>query len=598
MKAVRGVFTALIALIAANVCAQTGDNVLVVVNGSSVDSRRVGSAYASARSIAERQVIEISASTAESVERAEYLKTIEEPIGAWLRRHSMQDEVLYIVLTKGVPLRILGTPGVQGTGASVDSELALLYRKLVGWDAAPTGRIANPYFLADRPIGEARRFTRHNSDGYLVTRLDGFEEQDALALIGRAQRASIDGDVILDQRGSTALIGDRWLEAAAANTDAVRRGRSALETTSAPAASPNPVLGYYSWGSNDPANRRRQTGLRFVPGAIGGMFVSTDGRTFTPPPDDWAPGESTRRGGLFGSGSQSLAGDLIREGITGVSAHVDEPFLDATVRPQILFPAYLSGFTLAESFYLAMPFLSWQTIVIGDPLAAPFAARQLTDAEIHNGLDEATGLPAIFASRRLDVLARTGLNRQALIHLLRAEALANQGRDAETEAPLLQAVALEPRLTVAESRLALLYEAAGQHDKARTRYERLLAAGPNNPVALNNLAYSLARDGADLDRALTLADRAYRLSKASPIISDTLGWIHHLRGDHAAARPLVEAAASALPDNVDVLVHAAVVRAALGDATGAERALEAARKIDARVDDRPEVKSLDLPGRR
>ena len=27
---------------------------------------------------------------------------------------------------------------------------------------------------------------------------------------------------------------------------------------------------------------------------------------------------------------------------------------------------------LAESFYLAMPYVSWQTVVIGDPLCAPF----------------------------------------------------------------------------------------------------------------------------------------------------------------------------------------------------------------------------------
>ena len=38
----------------------------------------------------------------------------------------------------------------------------------------------------------------------------------------------------------------------------------------------------------------------------------------------------------------------------------------------MLFPAYLAGFNLIESFYLAIPHLSWQTIVVGDPLCAPF----------------------------------------------------------------------------------------------------------------------------------------------------------------------------------------------------------------------------------
>jgi uncharacterized protein (TIGR03790 family) len=149
-------------------------------------------------------------------------------------------------------------------------------------------------------------------------------------------------------------------------------GRVVFESTRGPAATDAPVVGYYSWGSNDTALRTRDVGMNFVAGAIGGTFVSTDGRTFTEPPKDWVPGPTDTPLGLFGSGSQSLAGDLIRRGLTGASAHVAEPFIDATIRPQVLFPAYLAGFNLAESFYLAMPYLSWETIVIGDPLCAPF----------------------------------------------------------------------------------------------------------------------------------------------------------------------------------------------------------------------------------
>ena len=67
---------------------------------------------------------------------------------------------------------------------------------------------------------------------------------------------------------------------------------------------------------------------------------------------------------------QSLIGDLIRAEATGGAGHVAEPYLDATIRPQVLFPAYLAGFNLAEADHLAMPYLSWQTVVIGDPLRA------------------------------------------------------------------------------------------------------------------------------------------------------------------------------------------------------------------------------------
>ena len=39
-----------------------------------------------------------------------------------------------------------------------------------------------------------------------------------------------------------------------------------------------------------------------------------------------------------------------------------------TPRPDLLLPAYYSGRNLAESFYLSIPALSWQNVVIGDPL--------------------------------------------------------------------------------------------------------------------------------------------------------------------------------------------------------------------------------------
>ncbi len=142
------------------------------------------------------------------------------------------------------------------------------------------------------------------------------------------------------------------------------------------------------------------------------MFVSTDGRTFDEPPATWKP-SSPSGGPRFRGSFQSLAGDLIRDGITGVSGHVTEPFLDATIRPQILFPAYLAGLNLAESYYLAMPFLSWQTVVIGDPLCAPFQKAALPPDRLHKGLDAATDLPALFAERRLAALNTEGLQRRS-----------------------------------------------------------------------------------------------------------------------------------------------------------------------------------------
>src|SRR5262245_21932687 len=78
--------------------AQTGDNVLVVINAASQASVAVGEYYAKARRVPDNHVVRLSTSTNEVVERAEYDRTIETPIANWLARHSLQDRVLYFVL--------------------------------------------------------------------------------------------------------------------------------------------------------------------------------------------------------------------------------------------------------------------------------------------------------------------------------------------------------------------------------------------------------------------------------------------------------------------------------------------------------------------
>jgi hypothetical protein len=49
---------------------------------------------------------------------------------------------------------------------------------------------------------------------------------------------------------------------------------------------------------------------------------------------------------------------------------VNEPYLVACARPDKVLPAYAAGRNLAESFYLGIPFLSWQGVVLGDPLCS------------------------------------------------------------------------------------------------------------------------------------------------------------------------------------------------------------------------------------
>ena len=91
-------------------------------------------------------------------------------------------------------------------------------------------------------------------------------------------------------------------------------------------------------------------------------YVSTNGRPFERPPEDWNISNWQSRELWFHGSPQTLTADYILEGATGASGHVHEPYL------ALLLPAYYQGRNLAESYYLAIPALSWQNIVVGDPL--------------------------------------------------------------------------------------------------------------------------------------------------------------------------------------------------------------------------------------
>jgi uncharacterized protein (TIGR03790 family) len=381
--------------------AQGPQNVLVVVNQRSDSSRTIADYYARRRHIPESNICSIRATDDEEIDRATFDKSVRLPIITCIQRGKLQDRVLYIVLTKGVPLKIQASSG-QNDQASVDSELTLLYEDMLGAAHSLPGRIPNPYFAGDAGANLAR-FSHLRFPIYLVTRLDGYDVADACTLVDRALAPVTDGRFILDLPGDDHGQGNNWLRMAAARLQAagVPASRVTLDTTPVFLTGENQVLGYASWGSNDRSDPSRFLGNTWVNGALMAEFVSTDARTFKRPPREWKIGKWTDPPAtLFDGSPQSLIADYIHEGVTGVAGNVYEPYLDACVRPQILFPAYVKGLNLAESFYAAIPFLSWQTVVVGDPLTAPFHAEPLPAAETDPKLDPATGLPLYFAGRK------------------------------------------------------------------------------------------------------------------------------------------------------------------------------------------------------
>jgi uncharacterized protein (TIGR03790 family) len=375
----------------------TPSEVLVVSNADSPVSTAIAKVYASKRGVTKSVVIHCADSAVsaanETISLADYSSQIAAPIGAYLKQHP---EINFIVLTKGVPIRVRGgetgshdenLPASAPLNASVDSYLAAMdYSSrsdavkiaIHGSGARGFGWL-NHYWKADVPFSHAK------FGGYLVTRLDGYTQADAEALVTRALAAENEknpsGDVLLDVQPifkfkSTDVEGQPLdvtgdipdeSDYGSWNADMVKAGdlliarkvRTELDRDEAFVGDRSNLRGYFSWGSNDAKyNEKAYESLTFAPGAIGDTAVSTSARTFLPT-----------------TGGQSLITDLIAHGITGVKGYTDEPLLQAIASPSIAMERYTSGFTLAESLYAASRFVGWEDVVIGDPLCRPASWR-------------------------------------------------------------------------------------------------------------------------------------------------------------------------------------------------------------------------------
>ncbi|MGI0491597.1 TIGR03790 family protein [Alkalinema pantanalense CENA528] len=387
------------------------DRVLVVANRNSPASLRVAQYYMRRRRIPPDHLftLDLPDSTIlpifESISHKTYQQKVEAPLRQFLNQRHWQDQIRYVVLTKGVPLRIKEVPyrDIEGRflrqNQSLDSTIAALDYKISPIDFRDTeyqqltGKtifgllIPNLYWRQNYP------FEHRLTGGYLVTRLDGYREEDALALVDRAlqSRPVLTGSILLDAIGQNQSTGDpqvidifdpqscgvdrptqcqlqlkgAWESFEGDYNNDLRLAQEQiqhqfpqLQVTMAPGQSfvtGADLLGYASWGSNDESfDRRNYQSLQFRSGAIVDTLVSTSGRTFFP----------TRTG-------QSLIGDLLRDsqGVTGGRGYIDEPERQGVGSPAILLNEYFSGANLATAFYRSIRFVGWRDIVLGDPLA-------------------------------------------------------------------------------------------------------------------------------------------------------------------------------------------------------------------------------------
>jgi len=128
--------------------------------------------------------------------------------------------------------------------------------------------------------------------------------------------------------------------------------------------------------------------------------------------------------------------------------------------------------------------------------------------------------------------------------------------------------------------LGRLYLTHGDAARARVQFERALADSPNLGDAKNSLAFVLASERADLDRALRLAQEAQSQLPNVPEVADTLGFVYLQKGLNEAAidrfRFAIELAPTGTQPSPSIQYHLGLALAAAGRSQEAVEAFEKA----------------------
>lgn len=461
----RGLFCAGALLALAHAAPGSGlpDRVVLLANSDAPDSEAIARHYAQVRGVPASNIIALPMPVTETISWREFVATVWQPLEDELVRRGWIDAIAMdlfdevgrrkyavsghriaaLVVCRGVPLRIANDPSLyrdvgpltshqefRTNQGAVDSELSLLAKT----DYPINAGLPNPLYGVEHPSDDAL------SQVVKVSRLDGPDAQEAMHLVDlavQAERRGLLGRAYVDVAGPHKN-GDRWLEAIASRIAAlgfdlsVSRGP---QTVPASARMDAPVL-YFGWYTPDLNGPFSLPGFRFPPGAIAVHIHSFSARTLRSPSEGWC-------------------GPLVARGVTATVGNVFEPYLEYLHRPDLLMEALSQGDNLVDAAYYALPMLSWQSIVIGDPLYRPFAVSASAQARDLSALPEPLAGYAVL--RRMNLLEASGKRSEAV----------EAGRAGMKSAPSLAlALGLAQRLSAAGNNEQASWVIRGAADSA------------------------------------------------------------------------------------------------------------------------------------
>ncbi|MCU0245385.1 MAG: tetratricopeptide repeat protein [Bryobacter sp.] len=182
--------------------------------------------------------------------------------------------------------------------------------------------------------------------------------------------------------------------------------------------------------------------------------------------------------------------------------------------------------------------------------------------------------------------------RSAELYLKLGEVYRRKGNTDAALAQFAKAKEVAPNDVLVYIQQALVLEARGEIDKAIPIYHQILKFDPDNPIALNNIAYMMAEQGQDLDTALTYATKAKQRMPTSAEVDDTLGWIYIKKNLSDNAIRIFRDLTAKYPDRAVYHYHLAMALYQKGDKPAALRSAQLALVKKPAKDEEQKIRDL------
>ncbi|HUT43586.1 MAG TPA: tetratricopeptide repeat protein, partial [Desulfobacterales bacterium] len=140
--------------------------------------------------------------------------------------------------------------------------------------------------------------------------------------------------------------------------------------------------------------------------------------------------------------------------------------------------------------------------------------------------------------------------------------------------------------------LGTIYDVQKRFDLAEKHYSTALDINPDFSPAANNLAYLLAKQDKNMNKALSLAQKAKEMLPNDPKVMDTLGFIYYKKGLYDSAIAEFTDSLKKIPDNAMVRFHLGLTYYNKGDKDLAKTELKKALDLDQNFDKADEAREI------